>query len=133
MQYPEAKRMVAYGEFRTGFAKDQTDTRFVFYGLRQGTLLRPLAPENDLHMNGGHGTTRPANHPIFPCRFIVERFLNRRWTMADLDAADNFMGTHLAGFAPFPWPRRVGEDFVLLPVFVACPLLSLSHISSLDR
>jgi len=26
--------MVAYGEFRSGFNKDQEDTRFVFYGMR---------------------------------------------------------------------------------------------------
>lgn len=32
--YPEAKKMVAYGEFRKGFEGDKSDTRFVFYGIR---------------------------------------------------------------------------------------------------
>ncbi|KAG0226858.1 hypothetical protein BGW41_004071 [Actinomortierella wolfii] len=32
--YPEAQRMVAYGEFRQGYDKDTTDTRIVFYGIR---------------------------------------------------------------------------------------------------
>ncbi|KAJ3046095.1 hypothetical protein HDV00_003845 [Rhizophlyctis rosea] len=32
--YPEAKRMVAYGEFRVGYNKDKVDTRIVFYGIR---------------------------------------------------------------------------------------------------
>ena len=33
-QYPDATKMVAYGEFRAPFEKDKTDTRFVFYGMR---------------------------------------------------------------------------------------------------
>jgi nicotinic acid phosphoribosyltransferase len=32
--YPDAKRMVAYGEFRRSFTKDPNDHRIVFYGLR---------------------------------------------------------------------------------------------------
>lgn len=34
LQYPGATKMVAYGEFRSGFNKDKTDTRFVAYGIR---------------------------------------------------------------------------------------------------
>ncbi|KAL4549846.1 hypothetical protein Ndes2526B_g04833 [Nannochloris sp. 'desiccata'] len=34
LQYPEAKQMVAYGEFRTGYENDATDTRLVWYGIR---------------------------------------------------------------------------------------------------
>jgi nicotinic acid phosphoribosyltransferase len=34
LMYPEAKLMVAYGEFRGAFNKDPDDTRFVFYGIR---------------------------------------------------------------------------------------------------
>eukprot|EP01091_Cochliopodium_minus_P009972 TRINITY_DN2579_c1_g1_i1.p1 TRINITY_DN2579_c1_g1~~TRINITY_DN2579_c1_g1_i1.p1 ORF type:complete len:510 (-),score=137.55 TRINITY_DN2579_c1_g1_i1:86-1615(-) len=33
-QYPEAKKMVAYGEFRSPFNKDKNDNRFVNYGIR---------------------------------------------------------------------------------------------------
>ena len=32
--YPDALRMVAYGEFRCGFNKDSVDTRIFFYGIR---------------------------------------------------------------------------------------------------
>ncbi|KAI8913558.1 nicotinate phosphoribosyltransferase family-domain-containing protein [Gorgonomyces haynaldii] len=32
--YPEAQKMVAYGEFRGGYDKDIEDTRIVFYGMR---------------------------------------------------------------------------------------------------
>jgi nicotinic acid phosphoribosyltransferase len=34
LQYPKATKMVAYGEFRTGYNNDKTDTRLVFYGIR---------------------------------------------------------------------------------------------------
>ena len=34
LQYPAAKKMVCYGEFRAGFNKDQEDTRLVAYGIR---------------------------------------------------------------------------------------------------
>lgn len=32
--YPDALKMTAYGEFRSGFENDETDTRIVFYGIR---------------------------------------------------------------------------------------------------
>ncbi|ORX90887.1 hypothetical protein K493DRAFT_409623 [Basidiobolus meristosporus CBS 931.73] len=32
--YPEAKKMVAYGEFRAGFEDDTEDTRMILFGLR---------------------------------------------------------------------------------------------------
>ncbi|KAJ3144657.1 hypothetical protein HDU89_008103 [Geranomyces variabilis] len=32
--YPNAKKMVAYGEFRTSYEKDTEDERMVFYGIR---------------------------------------------------------------------------------------------------
>eukprot|EP00798_Chlamydomonas_sp_ICE-L_P002407 gene2407-8718_t len=34
LQYPSASKMVAYGEFRSGYNKDRSDTRFVSYGIR---------------------------------------------------------------------------------------------------
>jgi len=34
IQYPEAQKMIAYGEFRAPFNNDKTDNRFVFYGIR---------------------------------------------------------------------------------------------------
>jgi hypothetical protein len=32
LMYPDARLMVAYGEFRQPYAKDPEDSRFVFYG-----------------------------------------------------------------------------------------------------
>ena len=34
LQYPPSKKMVAYGEFRSGFDRDTEDTRIVWYGMR---------------------------------------------------------------------------------------------------
>jgi hypothetical protein len=34
LQYPEAKKMVAYGEFRSPFENNKEDSRLVFYGIR---------------------------------------------------------------------------------------------------
>eukprot|EP00878_Enallax_costatus_P024999 GHUV01026716.1.p1 GENE.GHUV01026716.1~~GHUV01026716.1.p1 ORF type:complete len:157 (+),score=31.78 GHUV01026716.1:226-696(+) len=49
LQYPEAKRMVAYGEFRQGFNKDTEDTRLLFYGMRyilENYVFRPWTEED---------------------------------------------------------------------------------------
>lgn len=32
--YPDAQKMVAYGEFRSGYERDKLDARLVFYGIR---------------------------------------------------------------------------------------------------
>ena len=45
-QYPPARRMVAYGEFRAAYRGVKDDQRFVFFGIR----------------------------------YIVENYLERRWT-----------------------------------------------------
>ncbi|KAK9864686.1 hypothetical protein WJX84_000447 [Apatococcus fuscideae] len=34
LQYPPSSKMVAYGEFRSGYARDKADTRLVFHGMR---------------------------------------------------------------------------------------------------
>ncbi|KAK9816981.1 hypothetical protein WJX72_007792 [[Myrmecia] bisecta] len=34
LSYPEAQKMVAYGEFRSGYSKDTADTRLICYGIR---------------------------------------------------------------------------------------------------
>lgn len=34
LQYPDARKMVAYGEFRCGYGKDTKDTRILSYGIR---------------------------------------------------------------------------------------------------
>ncbi|KAL6061064.1 NAPRTase domain-containing protein [Balamuthia mandrillaris] len=76
--YPEANRMVAYGEFRKGFNGDKEDVRFVFCGMR----------------------------------YLVETFLNRRWTLEDVDKAERFYATHNAGRTPYPWPADLFRKFI---------------------
>ncbi|KAK9865476.1 hypothetical protein WJX84_011030 [Apatococcus fuscideae] len=34
LQYPPSSKMVAYGEFRSGYNRDKADTRLVFHGMR---------------------------------------------------------------------------------------------------
>jgi nicotinamide phosphoribosyltransferase len=34
LQYPDAKAMSAYGEFRSAFENNKTDQRLVFFGIR---------------------------------------------------------------------------------------------------
>ena len=43
LMYPDARLMVAYGEFRQPYAKDPEDSRFVFYGRSLGQRERARA------------------------------------------------------------------------------------------
>ncbi len=98
--YPEAQKMVAYGEFRAPFKDLQGDTRFVFYGIR----------------------------------YLVETYLDHRWTDADVDRARDFYATHNAGFTPFPFPEHLFRKFVrenhgYFPVTIqALPEGTVAHI-----
>jgi len=40
-------------------------------------------------------------------RYIVETFLNRKWTMEEVEKADLFYKTHNAGYTPFPFPKNL--------------------------
>ena len=77
VQYPEAKKMVAYGEFRKAFP-GVDDERIVFYGIN----------------------------------YIVDKYLNRRWTREELDQAERFYNQHNAGLTPYPFPRDLFESFI---------------------
>eukprot|EP01121_Diplochlamys_sp_Union-15-3_P002672 TRINITY_DN1239_c0_g1_i1.p1 TRINITY_DN1239_c0_g1~~TRINITY_DN1239_c0_g1_i1.p1 ORF type:complete len:499 (-),score=88.04 TRINITY_DN1239_c0_g1_i1:113-1609(-) len=77
-QYPEAKKMVCYGEFRGPFEKDKTDSRFVWFGIR----------------------------------YIVQTYLERKWTKDDVENAEKFYQTHNAGFKKFPFPKDLFMKFV---------------------
>jgi nicotinic acid phosphoribosyltransferase len=76
--YPEANKMVAYGEFRKGYEGDKKDKRFVFFGMR----------------------------------YLVENFLNHKWTRAEVESAAAFYETHNAGFTPYPFPTDLFLKFV---------------------
>jgi len=81
LQYPPAKKMVAYGEFRTGFDNDKSDCRIVWYGIRyiieHHVSKRWTIQEIDkvdafyaTHMAPGHGKF-PYPRELF-LRFIKE-------------------------------------------------------------
>mmetsp|Transcript_35825 Transcript_35825/g.60367 ORF Transcript_35825/g.60367 Transcript_35825/m.60367 type:complete len:518 (-) Transcript_35825:704-2257(-) len=82
--YPDAEKMVAYGEFRKGFQlnngkHDQEDTRLIFYGIR----------------------------------YIVENFIAKQWTMEDVAKADKFYSQHMAPFyTDYPFPKEMFEKFI---------------------
>ncbi|KAL7752198.1 hypothetical protein RI367_002243 [Sorochytrium milnesiophthora] len=76
--YPDANKMVAYGEFRSPYDHDADDHRIVFYGMR----------------------------------YIVEQYIARQWTQADLVLAEQFFATHNAGRTPFPFPRDLFQRFI---------------------
>eukprot|EP00887_Chlorella_sp_A99_P003184 scaffold9.g3184.t1 len=79
LQYPDCTKMVAYGEFRSGFDADTADTRLVFFGIR----------------------------------YIVETFLNRRWTVQEVEAADAFYAGHRApAYSAFPYPKHLFLKFI---------------------
>eukprot|EP01096_Ripella_sp_DP13-Kostka_P012583 TRINITY_DN5311_c0_g1_i1.p1 TRINITY_DN5311_c0_g1~~TRINITY_DN5311_c0_g1_i1.p1 ORF type:complete len:519 (+),score=266.95 TRINITY_DN5311_c0_g1_i1:55-1557(+) len=78
LQYPESKRMVAYGEFRGPFRKNKEDNRMIFFGIR----------------------------------YIVENYLNKKWTVEDVERLDAFYQTHGAGGKPLAFPRDLFLKFV---------------------
>ncbi|RKP16430.1 NAPRTase-domain-containing protein, partial [Rozella allomycis CSF55] len=77
-QYPDAKKMVAYAEFRCGYDKDVQDQRIIFYGLR----------------------------------FIIENYVNKKWTIDDIERASAFFKTHNANYTSFPFPEDLFLKFI---------------------
>lgn len=77
-QYPEAKRMVAYGEFRAPYRGAKDDQRFVFFGMR----------------------------------YLVETYLERRWTEEEVERAAQFYLTHNAAYTAFPFPKQLFLKFI---------------------
>lgn len=49
---------------------------------------------------------------FYGMRYIIENFVNVRWTLEDVDKADQFYRTHNAGFQPYPFPRDLFLEFV---------------------
>jgi len=76
--YPPAQLMVAYGEFRSPFNGDTTDTRFVWYGIR----------------------------------YVIEHYIQHRWTVDDIDDAAHFYSTHNTSHTPMPFPRDLFLRFI---------------------
>jgi nicotinic acid phosphoribosyltransferase len=49
---------------------------------------------------------------FFGIRYIVEKYLNRKWTVADVEAADKFYKTHNLGHTPYPYPKDLFLKFI---------------------
>ncbi len=66
--YPEAKKMVAYGEFRKPFRGDKDDNRFIFYGMRYliNTYLNRQWTKEDVHKAELFYSTHNAGFKAFP-------------------------------------------------------------------
>ena len=76
-QYPDAREMVAYGEFRKAHP-DSNDDRIVYYGIR----------------------------------YIVENYLEKRWTVQDVEQAALFYSTHNVLGTEYPFPKDLFLKFV---------------------
>ncbi|RKP04650.1 nicotinamide phosphoribosyltransferase [Thamnocephalis sphaerospora] len=66
--YPDAERMVAYGEFRCAFDQDPKDHRIVFYGIRHiiETIVARQWTEEDVERADAFFHTHNAGHTAFP-------------------------------------------------------------------
>mmetsp|Transcript_30149 Transcript_30149/g.71509 ORF Transcript_30149/g.71509 Transcript_30149/m.71509 type:complete len:571 (-) Transcript_30149:94-1806(-) len=49
---------------------------------------------------------------FYGMRYYIENFVARKWTKADVDAAEAFYKTHNAGYTPFPFPRDLFNKFI---------------------
>ena len=43
---------------------------------------------------------------------IIKTYLNRQWTLADLEHAEQFYATHNAGFTKYDFPKDLFQDFI---------------------
>lgn len=66
--YPEAKKMVAYGEFRQSYEKDRVDHRIVFYGIRYviENYIKKQWTKTDLENAAAFFSTHNAGYTNFP-------------------------------------------------------------------
>lgn len=49
---------------------------------------------------------------VYGIQYIVDKFLNKQWTMAELEEANRFVATHNAGGTPYPFPRQLFIDMI---------------------
>jgi nicotinic acid phosphoribosyltransferase len=77
-QYPDADKMVAYGEFRASFDRDKTDTRFVFYGSRyiiENYISRKWTLEDVEKADKFYSTHNAGKTPYPYPKELFERFI----------------------------------------------------------
>jgi hypothetical protein len=44
---------------------------------------------------------------FYGIRYIIETWVNKQWTMEDVEKAEKFFSTHMAGYTPFPFPKEL--------------------------
>lgn len=49
---------------------------------------------------------------FFGIRYIVDNYLNKQWTVKDVEQAELFYKTHNAGFTSFPFPKDLFLKFI---------------------
>ena len=104
LMYPECLQMTAYGEFREPMKGMTTG------GVQDNRFV------------------------FYGMRHYIDNFVSRKWTKADIDAADAFYKTHAAGGKPYPFPRdlfnaMVEENDGYFPVVIeALPEGSVAYI-----
>jgi len=54
-------------------------------------------------------------------RYIIENYVNRKWTLDEVHNAEKFYTTHNAGYEHFPWPKDLFEKIVTVDnSFILC-------------
>jgi nicotinamide phosphoribosyltransferase len=48
----------------------------------------------------------------YDSRYIIENYLHKKWTVADVEQAEHFYKTHNAGNTPFPFPKELFLRFI---------------------
>ncbi|GFH17265.1 uncharacterized protein HaLaN_13859, partial [Haematococcus lacustris] len=124
LQYPKAQKMVAYGEFRVGYAKDDKDTRMVAYGIRylienyiaKQWTMQDIENADTFYRSGLHCPMRvnlcskqaPHQHSA-ACTLSTATTL----PPCTKPAGHADCRTHMAPlYTEFPFPRSIFEQFV---------------------
>jgi len=49
---------------------------------------------------------------FYGIRYLVQSFLEKQWTMEDVNKCEQFYNTHNAGFTKFPFPKDLFVKFI---------------------
>jgi len=74
-------------------------------------------PDNVIQMSAYGEFRKPMFDHDYRCvyfggRYYTETFLNRQWTMEEMDQAADFFSTHNVPFTPYPFPEELFRKFV---------------------
>jgi len=61
---------------------------------------------------GFEGDKQDTRFVFYGIRYIVENYLNHKWTAEDVELADSFFKTHSYGHQPFDYPRDLFLKFI---------------------